>query len=120
MSASSSRNLRVICPDRMEAFMPRILRFFSEPLMVIVVRRSHSVFWDFSLGIAMYWLILIACHAIQYQARLRAQELKASQLEAQLAQAQLNALKMQLHPHFLFNTLHSISALLHSDVEAAD
>ena len=81
---------------------------------------SHSVFWDFSLGIAMYWLILIACHAIQYQARLRAGELKASQLEAQLAQAQLSALKMQLHPHFLFNTLHSISALLHVDVEAAD
>jgi LytS/YehU family sensor histidine kinase len=68
----------------------------------------------------MYWLILIACHAIQYQARLRAGELKASQLEAQLAQAQLSALKMQLHPHFLFNTLHSISALLHVDVEAAD
>src|SRR5262249_29158966 len=37
-----------------------------------------------------------------------------------LAQAQLSALKMQVHPHFLFNTLHSISALLHCDVEAAD
>src|SRR5216684_2531226 len=97
-----------------------IIRAFSEPLMVIFTRRSHSMFWDFSFGVAMYWLILIASHAIQYQARLRAGELKTSQLEAQLAQAQLNALKMQLHPHFLFNTLHSISALLHGDVEAAD
>jgi LytS/YehU family sensor histidine kinase len=35
-------------------------------------------------------------------------------------QAELQALKMQLHPHFLFNTLHSISALLHQDVNAAD
>jgi LytS/YehU family sensor histidine kinase len=104
----------------LHAFMAWILRAFSEPLMVIVIRRSHSVFWDFSLGIAMYWLILMACHAIQYQARLREGELKASQLEAQLAQAQLSALKMQLHPHFLFNTLHSISSLLHVDVEAAD
>jgi len=41
------------------------------------------------------------------------------QLEAQLSQAQLQALKMQLHPHFLFNTLHSISALLNHDPEAA-
>src|SRR5262249_13687456 len=42
------------------------------------------------------------------------------QLETRLAQAQLEALKMQLHPHFLFNTLNSISALLHKDVETAD
>src|SRR5262249_40591374 len=47
-------------------------------------------------------------------------ELKASQLEARLAQAQLQALKMQLHPHFLFNTLHAISALMRKDVEEAD
>ena len=46
--------------------------------------------------------------------------MRASQLEVQLAQAELQALKMQLHPHFLFNTLHSISALMHEDVEAAD
>jgi len=105
----------------LQVFIVWLLRVFSEPLMVIASRRIlHSLFWDVQLGIAMYWLILIACHAIQYQARLRAEKLKASQLEAQLAQAQLSALKMQLHPHFLFNTLHSISALLHSDVEAAD
>ncbi|HMX29381.1 MAG TPA: histidine kinase, partial [Blastocatellia bacterium] len=47
-------------------------------------------------------------------------KLRASQLEAQLAQAQLQALKMQLHPHFLFNTLNSISALQMTDVEAAN
>jgi two-component system LytT family sensor kinase len=105
----------------LQVFIVWLIRLFSEPLMVIAARRiPHSLFWDIQLGIALYWLILIACHALQYQARLRAEKLKASQLEAQLAQAQLSALKMQLHPHFLFNTLHSISALLHSDVEAAD
>ena len=46
--------------------------------------------------------------------------LKASQLETQLAEAQLQALQRQLHPHFLFNTLNAISALMHRDVEAAD
>src|SRR5215212_2936027 len=45
--------------------------------------------------------------------------LRASQLETQLSQAQLQALKMQLHPHFLFNTLHLISALIHKDTETA-
>src|SRR5262245_1782034 len=41
-------------------------------------------------------------------------------LQAQLAQARLEALRPQLHPHFLFNTLNAISALVHHDAEAAD
>ena len=41
-------------------------------------------------------------------------------LEVQLAQAQLQALKMQLHPHFLFNTLHTVAMLNYTDVEAAN
>ncbi len=44
----------------------------------------------------------------------------ASQLETKLVEAQLKALQQQLHPHFLFNTLHAISALMHRDVDAAD
>jgi signal transduction histidine kinase/streptogramin lyase len=44
----------------------------------------------------------------------------ASRLQAQLAQAELQVLKMQLQPHFLFNTLHAISSLMHKDLEAAD
>jgi two-component system, LytTR family, sensor kinase len=68
----------------------------------------------------MYWLILGACLAVRFYHKYRERELRASQLEAQLAQAQLQVLKMQLHPHFLFNTLHAISALMHQDVELAD
>ena len=44
----------------------------------------------------------------------------AAQLQTQLAEAQLEALQRQLHPHFLFNTLNTISALMHRDVHAAD
>jgi signal transduction histidine kinase len=44
----------------------------------------------------------------------------AERLAAQLAQAELQVLKMQLQPHFLFNTLHAISSLMHSDLDAAD
>jgi two-component system, LytTR family, sensor kinase len=57
--------------------------------------------------------------AIEYRRRLRERELQASRLEAQLARAQLQALKMQLHPHFLFNTLHAISVLIREDPAAA-
>nr|WP_274622418.1 histidine kinase [Myxococcus fulvus] len=51
---------------------------------------------------------------------MREEAVRASQLEAQLAQAQLQLLRSQLQPHFLFNTLHAISALMHRDVESAD
>jgi len=42
------------------------------------------------------------------------------ELEVRLSQAKLQALQMQLNPHFLFNTLHAISALMHQDVDAAE
>ncbi len=67
-----------------------------------------------------YGAIVGVIHAVSYYRKYRAQELHASRLAAQLAQAQLHALKMQLHPHFLFNTLHAISTLVHKDAEAAD
>ncbi len=71
-------------------------------------------------GLTIYWTTLIVAHASHYYRGLRQQETKAAHLATQLAQAQLRALEMQIHPHFLFNTLNSIAALLHKDVEAAD
>ena len=65
-------------------------------------------------------VILGVSHALSYYRKYRERELQASQLAAQLAQTQLQVLKMQLHPHFLFNTLHAVSALMHKDVELAD
>lgn len=67
----------------------------------------------------VYWFILLMSHAFNYYNSYRKNELNASQLRTQLVQSQLEALKMQIHPHFLFNTLHSISALLTRDTEAA-
>ncbi len=67
-----------------------------------------------------YFVLLIAYFAVRYYRMYRERELRATQLEAGLAQARLEALRMQLHPHFLFNTLNSISTLMHRDVEAAD
>jgi len=67
-----------------------------------------------------YAVLVGAWHARDWYARFRDRELRAAQLESRLAQARLEGLRMQLQPHFLFNTLHSISALMHRDVEAAD
>lgn len=71
------------------------------------------------MGLALYTKILIGDFAFEFYQKYRAEQLKSAQLEAQLAQAQLMALKMQLHPHFLFNTLNSISSLVLADARAA-
>ena len=80
---------------------------------------SRFVVGNFTEGIGIYLLIALTSYAIGYYRRYREGQLRTLQLEAQLSHAQLQALKMQLHPHFLFNTLHSISALLNKDGEAA-
>ncbi|HEV7682058.1 MAG TPA: histidine kinase [Pyrinomonadaceae bacterium] len=80
---------------------------------------GRFVLANFSEGIGIYLLIALTSYAYDNYRRYREGQLKTLQLEAQLSQAQLQALKMQLHPHFLFNTLHSISALLNKDVDAA-
>lgn len=66
-----------------------------------------------------YWMVIGLSHGIDYYRKYRERELRASQLETRLTQAQLDALRMQLHPHFLFNTLNSISVLMSEDVTAA-
>jgi len=80
---------------------------------------TNFVVANFSEGIGIYLLIAITSYAFSYYRRYRQGQLRTLQLEAQLSQSQLHALKMQLHPHFLFNTLHSISALLNKDPQSA-
>ena len=67
-----------------------------------------------------YWGIVAAAHGFAYYRSSRERELRASLLEARLATARLQLLQMQLHPHFLFNTLNAISELVHEDPETAD
>ena len=81
--------------------------------------RAYFAF-GFYIDLIIALLIVIAVHALLYYQNFRASELARSSLKAQLAQAQLRALKMQLHPHFLFNTLHSISSLVLEDPRKAN
>jgi len=70
--------------------------------------------------VTTYLPIVLVAHVASYYQRLRERELRTSQLQAQLEKARLQSLKSQLQPHFLFNTLNSISALMLTNVEAAD
>jgi signal transduction histidine kinase len=67
---------------------------------------------EYHLELIAYGMIVGVGYAFDYYARYREREFRAAQLENQLAQAQLHALKMQLHPHFLFNTLNAIAGLV--------
>ena len=67
-----------------------------------------------------YAFLLATSYSIDYYRHYKDRELRTSRLEAKLVEAQLQALKSQIHPHFLFNTLNAISSLMHKDVEAAD
>jgi sensor histidine kinase YesM len=74
---------------------------------------------DFHLNVALYWAIVGIQHAFSIYRRSQEREteaaqleLRASELDKQLVQAKLGALRMQLHPHFLFNTLNTIVVLV--------
>ena len=86
---------------------------FAEAFQPLLVKT-----WHFNLLI--YWVMLSVCQALEHQRKLQERELASAEMEKRLAEARLRALQMQLNPHFLFNTLHGISALMHRDVEAAD
>lgn len=80
--------------------------------------------WDIFIGLfialfewyfIIYWAIIILSYAFAFYQSLKSRELEAVQLEAQLVTAQLQALKMQLQPHFLFNTLNTVASLVRQD-----
>jgi two-component system, LytTR family, sensor kinase len=87
--------------------------FSNEMARLTAPTLARRVFFFLDKELLVYWLLVLASHASNYYQRYREGELRASQ-------AQLQALKMQLHPHFLFNALHSVSALVHTDPDAAD
>jgi two-component system, LytTR family, sensor kinase len=92
-----------------------IMPAFRQRFASITELYRASFVWGLYIDLIIASLIVMAAHAFIYYQDFRAGEVKQSELKAQLAQAKLQALKMQLHPHFLFNTLHSISSLVLED-----
>ena len=87
--------------------------FVDYPVVRPIFRRALQLFevWFIADGL-LYWFVLTIGYVVQHQRSLRERELAAAELQTQLARADLQALKMQLHPHFLFNALHTIGSLV--------
>jgi two-component system, LytTR family, sensor kinase len=80
---------------------------------------STLFYRQFHVYLLFYVLLLGIAWAVYYHGRYREREQAAEQLAAGLAEARFQALKMQLHPHFLFNTLNAISALIPPEAQPA-
>lgn len=78
-----------------------------------------SVFANILGSVIIYWVLVGVFLAYDYYQKLREKQLELVRMENELNNAQLRALKMQLHPHFLFNTLHTISSLMDESKEGA-
>lgn len=108
--------------------------FFQEIVWVacfpqIPVDHPHMTYWhrvsynftgDIVESMAIFWSTFLVCRGIGYYQQWREKETVAAQLAVQLANARISALRMQLNPHFLFNTMNSISSLMRTDIDAAD
>jgi LytS/YehU family sensor histidine kinase len=84
------------------------------------VREFSPQFWSTSSQNALFYALLLGiAHLVLYYRRYREREQAAEQLARSLTEARLQSLKMQLQPHFLFNTLNAISALIPADAKPA-
>jgi signal transduction histidine kinase len=78
------------------------------------------VLGGFYIYFLVYWMILALVAATGYYRRMRERELEVERLAADLSRAQLQMLQLQLDPHFLFNALNAVAALVHSDADKAE
>ncbi len=100
-----------------------MLGYFLIRTLVLMVVESGTLdgFWDVAhsnffgrnlIDVAYYWAVLAAGYTFEFHRRLKNEELKAAQLESRLIETELKALKQQLQPHFLFNTMNTIAVLV--------
>jgi two-component system LytT family sensor kinase len=91
------------------------LLFWLEPAFNLPTKATSifpAVYSYLDYGAMIYWIFVLIQLSVNYARMYREKSLRAAQLETQLVQAQLHALKMQLNPHFLFNTLNTILVLI--------
>ncbi len=95
---------------------------WKKPLDVAKLIKGLPRFYRayFHTNLLFMWAVVGAFHGLRIYRKYKAREVESARLEARFAEAQNLALRMQLQPHFLFNTLNSISALVHANPEGAD
>jgi two-component system LytT family sensor kinase len=92
----------------------------KHPDMSYLQRLGFNLEGDIAQSLAIFWCSFFLFRGAGYYQKFREKEKTAAQLEVRLVNAQMAALRMQLNPHFLFNTMNSISSLMRFDIEAAD
>ena len=107
----------VLCLGAFVLILAVLIHFPVSDLNAFLLSRVHRT--SFGFDVLTYWTIVAAGTSIHYFEDLNEKRTANSQRHMQLVRAQLQALKMQLHPHFLFNTLNSISQLMYENVGAA-
>jgi len=90
--------------------------WLAEWQRVYPIELTQLLDWELVTGAGILGLI----HAVFYYRESQQRALREAQLETRLIESQLQTLQHQLHPHFLFNTLHAISTLMHRDLSAAE
>lgn len=92
--------------------------------LVLVDRTTWPEFWETAgnnfwgrnlIDVLFYWLVVAGGFGFELWKRYRQEELRAAQLASRLAQAELQVLKRQLNPHFLFNSLNTVSVLVREE-----
>lgn len=104
-------SIEVDRPDALVAF-----DWWMEWRRVFTIQLTQLIDWELVTGAGIVALL----HALFYYRETQQRALREAQLETRLVEAQLQMLQHQLHPHFLFNTLHAISTLMHRDLFAAE
>ncbi|HEY8682820.1 MAG TPA: histidine kinase [Rhodanobacter sp.] len=124
-------------PHRLRRFFAHLLASIGFALLAVVTGTVISVFVEpgdpqvaqqleqfvtkhGEAGFLAYWLLVMVRQTAHLHREKTRRELEANRLQAQLAQSRLQVLKMQLHPHFLFNTLHAAATLAHEDATATE
>jgi two-component system LytT family sensor kinase len=79
-----------------------------------------SLMGSVDYGFILYWVVTLLGQSFQHWRTLNEARVRQAALQEQLAHAQLAALQMQMHPHFLFNALNSVAELIHEDTHAAE
>lgn len=107
----------VTCMDTtFELYLPYIADLAKVPIsdlsQPVFTRVLRVIAWWLVFDSMIYWVVLFIGSMRDAGARAQANAMRESQLQTQLAQAELQALKMQLHPHFLFNALHTVGTLV--------
>jgi two-component system, LytTR family, sensor kinase len=97
-----------------------ISHFFEPGDHSILNNMAFILSKDLAMGILTYWGLTALAQTLHFYKENSNRQIRESQLERQLAQAQLKVLQMQLHPHFLFNTLHAIGTLVYEDPKSAE